>query len=231
MTQYSFEKASKAHAAGDIYVGVPVVQDVETYKFNNDVVVVDSCSSKSVPSPDEDSNLYYAFIAFSIGVFLAFFGWIANVGWIILSFTIFGPLTCQTLFKHTVFSLVGCFFSVVALAAISEMIFGPKEEETPVEEDISHELEGICELGLVGGYLYIGSHVWLTQLLYKPFHIELNDPPSSTTFYAVFIFWMFLWMIETKVVAYTRAVKRANNNDNKQAKIGKEKCFEVAQIV
>ena len=183
-------------------------------------------------SPSIDDNPYFeALTSFCIGFMLGFFGWVANNGWAIISFCLLEPLvwTTTSILQHLALAVCGSLCSSIAIFTTLESIFGSiedkkmLEQDNPKEADISYQLERICEVGLAVGYL--GCQALLTNLLYKPLHIELNPLPGW--FYPSVVCFFFLWMISTKTDEYKRAVQRAD----KACKVDDTEFSVYAQIV
>jgi len=209
-------------------VGIPLKQEHDETHISSSPT---PALSKPSPASIDDNPYFEALTSFSIGFMLGFFGWVANNGWAILSFCLLEPLawTTTSILKHLALAITGSLCSSCAIFTTLESIFGSievkerLEQDNPNEADISYQLERICEVGLAAGYL--GSQTQLTNLLYKPFHIELNPLPGW--YYPVVVCFLFLWMIRTKVEDYMRAVKRAD----KASKVDDAECSVYAQIV
>lgn len=204
-------------------VGIPFEQEHDETHTSSPTPALSKPSPASI-----DDNLYFeALTSFSVGFMLGFFGWVANNGWAIISFCLLEPLawTTASILQHLALAITGSLCSSLAIFTTLESIFGSiedkerLEQDDPNEADITYQLERLCEVGLAVGYL--GSQRLLPNLLYKPFHIELNPLPGW--YYPVVVCFLFLCMIRTKVEDYERAVKRAEVDDTE--------CSLYAQIV
>ena len=193
MTQYSFEKASKAHAAGDIYVGVPVVQGVKAPLLSDDELIAESTSSDSTPS---------GFVAFVLGLLLGSFLWVSTQCLVILSVNLFHVVS----YKNYVLSGVGYTF-ILMIIWYSINVVVTNEEDECLDEDITYGLQDLC---LLGSFIsqFVLYHLFSDQF-YNYFGFHLNHSKGSNI-EIVLIFWMLLWMLITKMRHYTREQLNVN---------------------
>jgi len=209
-------------------MGIPLEQENDETLGSSPTPALSKPSSPSI----YDHHLYFeALTSFCVGFMLGFFGWVANNGWAIISFCLLEPLawTTSSILQHLALAITGSLCSSIAIFTTLESIYGSiedkerLEQDNPNEADISYQLERICEVGLAIGYL--GSQSLVANLLYKPFHIELNPLPDW--YYPVVVCFLFLWMIRTKVEDYKRAIQRAD----KGGKVSDTECSVYTQIV
>ena len=192
MTQCSFEKASKAHAAGDIYVGVPVVQGVKAPLLSDDELVAESTSSDSTPS---------GFVTFVLGLLLGSFLWVSTQCLVILSVNLFPVVS----YKNYVLSGVGYTFILMIIWYSINVVVTNEEDDICLDENITYALQDLCLLGSFISQLVL--NLLFSDQFYNYFGFHLNHSRGSNI-EIVLIFWMFLWMLITKMRHYTRAVER-----------------------
>mmetsp|Transcript_33826 Transcript_33826/g.64404 ORF Transcript_33826/g.64404 Transcript_33826/m.64404 type:complete len:227 (-) Transcript_33826:1896-2576(-) len=205
--------ANKIPESNLVFVGIPLPEERAVSAF---IHSSESESNHSITSCGGFDGLF----AFIVGVILAGFAWIANQGWTVASFLLFGQFswTFASSWKHLALCLIGSVCTSIAFWAVFKMIFPEAEEDEDssdppsYKKDVADALQDLGELGFVVGYFC--SQAFLTNLMYNPLtevgiKYELSNDLSAAT-----LIIMIVWMFSTKMRDYMRAVKRVECNHN-----------------
>mmetsp|Transcript_13383 Transcript_13383/g.28716 ORF Transcript_13383/g.28716 Transcript_13383/m.28716 type:complete len:229 (+) Transcript_13383:216-902(+) len=207
--------ANKIPESNLVFVGIPLPEERAVSAFAHSSELE---STHSISSCGGFGGLF----AFIVGVILASFAWIANQGWTIASFLLFGQFswTFASAWKHLALCLTGSVCTSIAFWAVFKMIFPEAEEDEDEDsgdppsykKDVVDALQDLGELGFVVGYFC--SQAFLANLLYNPLievgiQYELSNDLSAAT-----LIIMIVWMFNTKMRDYIRAVRRVECNHN-----------------